>query len=533
MSAEEQSAGDEALYAVGRTVMERVGIPKDHWEIAAQLEVLGFRDLDARQRFGCRDVFDAAERIFAMYEGGRLQGVDDVDPAVPKRGEIVRFAGRYLDGLLFSLPMVLQGCTMLLWGYGLWGATDLDVRTGSAIALAFIASYLATGGFSWAIVSRGLFYRYQAEGGMGRWSALRMWSLSARLLIALAIPALFANAAYQLLPMDMAFTAAAYYVAFVLLWLNWSLIYLVEKTGLLLIALLAGTAAVAFVAGGLGLPIVAANLIGLAVADALTFAVAIFGFRNWAPSRAGGATVNPPRLTVLVYATAPMFVYGFCYSAFVFVDRILAWTASRGREDFPPYPFWLNARYELGMDLALIVVVVLAGVVEYSSHRFTSDLIPHEKNVKSDAFEPFLERFRQFYWRHSAIFAAWAVLAVVVARLASVLLRRYPDPRLQASLNSETAIRVFWIAAISYAIFMFGLRNILILLSLSRTTLAIRAIASALAVNVVVGFVASRAIHYSGAVAGLLAGSLVLAVVAHRELRAVLNDLDYYYYAAY
>ena len=31
----------------------------------------------------------------------------------------------------------------------------------------------------------------------------------------------------------------------------------------------------------------------------------------------------------------------------------------RGREDFPPYPFWLNARYELGMDLALLVVVLM------------------------------------------------------------------------------------------------------------------------------------------------------------------------------
>ena len=41
---------------------------------------------------------------------------------------------------------------MLLWGYGLWGAIDLDVRTGSAIALGFIASYIITSGFAWAIL---------------------------------------------------------------------------------------------------------------------------------------------------------------------------------------------------------------------------------------------------------------------------------------------------------------------------------------------------------------------------------------------
>jgi hypothetical protein len=55
----------------------------------------------------------------------------------------------------------------------------------------------------------------------------------------------------------------------------------------------------------------------------------------------------------------------------------------------------------------------------------------------------------------------------------------------------------------------------------------------ALVVNIVVGFAVSRAIHYSGAAAGLLAGSIALAILANRELRHVLSELDYYYYAAY
>ena len=47
---------------------------------------------------------------------------------------------------------------MLVWGYGVWGAMELDLRIGSAIALGFIASYIVTGGFTQAIVRRGLFY---------------------------------------------------------------------------------------------------------------------------------------------------------------------------------------------------------------------------------------------------------------------------------------------------------------------------------------------------------------------------------------
>jgi hypothetical protein len=49
----------------------------------------------------------------------------------------------------------------------------------------------------------------------------------------------------------------------------------------------------------------------------------------------------------------------------------------------------------------------------------------------------------------------------------------------------------------------------------------------------VIGFVASRAIHYSGSIYGLLAGSVVLAALTHRYFSRVLGDLDYHYYAAY
>ena len=530
----EDAAGQAAaVEQVGRIVLTRVAIPKDRWEIAAQLEVLGFRDGDAREKFGCLDLFETADRIFALFQAGRLPFVVTDDPAPSRFAPVLQFVRRYLDGLMYSMPMVLQGLTMLLWGYGLWGATELDVRVGSAIALAFIASYIATAGFSWAIVSRGLFYHYQKEGGLARWSALRMWSISARLVIALVVPVLIVNFVYRLLPGDMALTAAAYYVALVLLWLNWSLTYLTGRTHWLLLVLLISILVVVVVARSFGWPVIAANLTGLVVADVLTFIVALTGLNKLARESIGTPAVNPPRLTVLVYTSAPMFLYGVLYSSFLFTDRILAWTSGRGREDFPPYPFWLNARYELGMDLALIVVVLLAGMVEYSAHRFTSRLIPDEKRVKSEATGPFLADFRAFYSRHSILLVIAAIAAIAAASAIMVAVRETAEPRLQESLVSFTTVRVFWVAALSYAVFMYALRNTLILLSLSRADLAVRALGLALVFNVVVGFIASRSLHYSGAVFGLFVGCVVLAAASDRHLRVVLRDLEYYYYAAY
>jgi hypothetical protein len=522
-----------SIEEAARTIVGRIGIPKDRWEIAAQLEVLGLRDTDARDHFGCRDLFDAADRILTLFHQGKLPfHVPGEDPE-PRTLPGARFVKHYLDGLMFALPMVLQGATMLLWGYGLWGARELDIRVGSAIALGLIASYVVTSGFAWAIVSRGLYYRYQKEGGLARWSALRMWSLSIRVAIALAIPAMLFNFVYVILPVDMALIALAYYVGLVFFWLNWSLMYLVGRTHWLLAALMASIIVVVVCARGLGWSVIAANLTGLAIADVLTFVIAAQGLKKWASNGGGKPVVNPPRLTVLVYATAKVFLYGFLYSLFIFTDRVVAWTATRGREDFPPYSFWLNARYELGVDLALIVVVVLAGLVEYSTNQFSTTLIPSQKRVKSASLEPFIDEFRRFYRRHSLFYWLGAVVAIGLAALSFRGLSNFAEPRLQASLASATTVRVFWIAAIAYAVFMFALQSVLMLMVLSRADRAARAIAMALVVNIVVGFAVSRAIHYSGAAVGLLAGSIALAILANRELRGVLSELDYYYYAAY
>jgi len=123
--------------------------------------------------------------------------------------------------------------------------------------------------------------------------------------------------------------------------------------------------------------------------------------------------------------------------------------------------------------------------------------------------------------------------AIVVAALAFRALEQNAGPRLHATLVSATTIRVFWVAAISYAVFMFALKNILMLIILSRADVAARCMAIALAANVVVGFIVSRSIDFAGSVVGLFVGSLVLAVITHQQIRSVLRELDYNYYAAF
>ncbi len=518
---------------LAQQVIDLIGIPKDEWEIAAQLEVMGLRDSDARADYDARDLFDLARRIYSWFLEDRLRFEAEPEDPQPRVSALGRFLRNYIIGLSFSLPMALQAVTMVVWGYGVWGAIEMDLRIGTAIALGFIASYVVTGGFMQAIVRRGLFYVYQQEEWLARWTALRAWSIALRIVLALLIPALAINAIFGLLPWSIVLTAAGYYVALAILWLNWALIYLVRKTWLFFLTTAIALAMVLIAAKGFGAPPILANAIGLLVADVLSFALALHHLNAMARGGTGQGAVNPPRLTVLVYSTSRFFLYGLLYNSFLFADRVIAWTSGTGREDFPPYGFWLNVRYELGMDLALIVVMLLSGVVEHATRRFSETLVPNEKRVKSIETERFTAKSIDEHRRRGFILGGAAVVAVFVAVAVALTLREIPSLPVYEALRAPTTARVFVLATIAYVIFMFALQNTLMLLTLSRVEMVVRAVGIALAVNIAVGFICSRAISYSYAVLGLLAGAVVMAILTSRSIREVLAGLDYHYYAAY
>jgi hypothetical protein len=507
-------------------VVTRVGTPRDAWEITAQLEVMGLRDADARTGYGHRDLFDLGRAIYDLCRTGALAcPLEPDDP--PKKP--TSFFTHYAKGSVFAIPMLLQAAAILTWGYGLWGGRDVDVRTGTAIALGFVGSYVLTGGFVQAITRRGLFYVYQQESGLARWVVLRGWWLGARIVLGLIVPALAFNALYGLLPWDLFLVATLYYASLSLLWLNWSMVYVAGQRYWIAIVTAAALGVVVMLARYRGWNIIAANTAGLAVAAVLSFVMgvqALGGFGRLAPH-------NPPRITVLVYSTSRWFLYGLLYNAFVFADRIVAWTARTGREDLPPYSFWLSPRYELGMDLALVVVMILSGAVEAAVQTFSERLVPVEKSLASDERERFSAWFTAFYRRRLALIVVAAIVAIAGARACVTLVSHLPDQDIRTGMTSASAMTAFWLGAIGYALLMPAMQNTLLLLTLSRVELAVRAVAIALAANLTVGFVCSRAIFYADAAAGLVAGSAVLFVITWLDVRRVGARLDYHYFAAF
>jgi len=278
-------------------------------------------------------------------------------------------------------------------------------------------------------------------------------------------------------------------------------------------------------------PIVA-NAVGVATADALSFAIAWFLLARLAKKRKH-EPVNPPRMAVLIFSTSRYFVYGLLFNAFLFADRIIAWTTRSGRDDFPPYAFWLSVRYELAMDIALVVAIVMGGMVEYAIERFSDKLVPHQKRVRSSEAAGFIDDQRAAHRRRSWQIVASGAAGLAMAWALFFALQRIPEAQFHAAITATATLRVFAVASVAYVFFMFAVRNLLLLLTLSRVDAAVRCLGTALAIDVVSGFVFSRAIGYWAAVLGLAAGAIVLMIASNRALRRTLDRLDYFYYAAY
>ena len=105
--------------------------------------------------------------------------------------------------------------------------------------------------------------------------------------------------------------------------------------------------------------------------------------------------------------------------------------------------------------------------------------------------------------------------------------------KLDDMFGDRTTLEVYPIALAGYSLLVVALFSVLFLLTLGRPKLVLRSLLPAIVAAVVTAFVLSRTLPYWTAAVGLVAGTLVFAVLATRNALRVFGAVDYYYYAAY
>lgn len=522
-------------------VSETIGDPVNLWAVAATIESMGIREADVRNDYGFEGIRTLSHTVYEALksrekESRENQKVPEIPWWVPIKSAVRRiglFFNYYKYGLMYILPMLTQVVALFVFKYSLWAYLYFNVAQATIVAIGTMMGFIITGGFVQVIGRVVSFYV-----GMGNYMLARKisnnfikWGILTLFGIALLIFGF--NILIPFYPQSMLILSMIYGIMIGVLILIGAILYALRQTFVISASIIVGTALVIFNVDYLHLDVYLSQWlgIGLAVLLMLVYTRFYFNIKIHTMNKELLAAVLP-RFEVTYYENYRYFLYGLGYFLFLFMDRILAWSAGPPP---PPYIIWFNTPYELGMDWALLSLILTVGVLEYSINSFSRLLIPKQKGIFINQVQKFNNYFFSYYIRQLALLIGVGTLSIVAAYYGVMYLKPLGAKYelINDFFSSTITFKVFWIASIGYLLLSIGLMHTLFFFTLARPRYVIYSMIIAILVNFFIGYILSRTIHYYDAVYGLVAGSIVFAVVSGIVAIRFFRQMDYYYYSAY
>ncbi len=535
----DDSVKHDAVQEITERVYELIGNPISKWAVAATIESLGVRNVDVRTDYGYDTVFELGDEVYRRIkkkEKEIAKADTDRDDEF-KFGGIGRtlklFAKHYTAGMVFSMPMLSQIIAIILFEYALWAWFDFNEAQATVVALGTMVSFILTGGFIQTLGR--LVSKYKGEGN---------YYLAAKATVAvmkIAIPFVFISALaifcinliLPFYPQQLIILSMIYMVLISLLLLSASILFATEQRFMILMGIVSGTIFVIFGMDFAGLGIYMSQWLGILTATVIISVYAYIYYKLKIRSlRQELFKQSLPESEVSYYNTYRYFVYGFCYFTFLFMDRLMAWSAGPPP---PEYIIWFNTPYELGMDWALISLVITIAMLEFSVHSFSRNLIPAQKKAVISKIKLFNRFFRRFYIKQIMLLLAIGGLSILFTYYGVLSLRAFESevPEIADFFANPMTFKVFWLASIGYLFLIYGLLNSLFFFTLNRPEMVMYAMIGSLFVNFITGFLCSRIFGLEYAVIGLIAGSLVFSISTGILAKRFFKHLDYFYYSAY
>ncbi len=509
-----------------RQVVEANGDLQDVMDVAATIESLGWSDRRVEDVFGLPGVFDLAEEIYGAF----LASVRS-DPIPPRQDlrwyHVVRLvAGDFVHGLLFALPMVVSIGAMIVLHISIWSYQYYSVAQATALGIATFLSFVVTGGFTQAMATVYYVLVGMQEGALVERTLYQImrWGTGAAIVVAIGIVAV--DSVFPMFPFSLAFFMVGYMVMMSVLWLAYAGLYVLRREYMLTL-LTAGAILIAYAMWRLGHQVILAQAVAMAAATLGAVGSWLVMFRRQTRKWQHIGRIVKTRTSQLAYAASNYFLYGVLYFAFIFSDRLVAWTTATS---FLPYSIWFRGQYELGMDWALFSLILPLGATEafvgylirwlmVAQHRFT------ELHVEQLAVA-----MRAVYLKSLAIFVVVAALGMVIVRIGLQVARQYPILRGAIPIRGIEPFVFAW-ASFAYVFLALALFNVLLMFSLAYPQLALRSLMLSLAVDITVGVIATRVWGaYQYAVIGLLAGVICLVVLTTVDVLRLLPRIDFMLY---
>jgi len=473
------------------------GEPLDHWEIAALLEVYGIRDVDARKEYGFEDVFALAKALQRYKDSKEYPKAYLVEAQkIPPLGE--RVIKNYIKGLAFAFPILIQILATVVFGFALWSNTKIDITEATIIALGTFVAMVVTGGPAQIIGRKGLYYLKMQESILAAKIIYRFFGMSVVFLLVLALLFWVGNSVFGVFDAHLFGIFESSFVLLGILFLAVSVYYVFEDYESVVYFIAFGIVLVFLFRYIAGIPFPYAQFWAIGVLDIV---IIFFGFKKLrrlqSEVEAEGELL--PRASMLLYTLMPFFIYGLFYFIFLVTDRIIEWNVNALDSGFF---IWFDVKYEIGIDMSMLVLIILMGVLEVAVYEFLYRINEKVFMFRLDEFTRFNRDFTGFYAKVNKIFTIVAIVSIIAVYLfiliikMSVSAERFP-------FGSDSAL-VYFVGAIAYAFLTHGLMNALILFSFSRQNVVVKGIVFATLADFLVGTVLANMFVKYWAVFGLL-----------------------------
>lgn len=510
-------------------VLERHIQPENEWEIAAILESFGWTDKRVEQELGLHDVFQLARILWPMTHRNIATAANSYRQQTSYVKRWISVIKRFIRGTFFALPMLIGIASMLFFRFSLWSYEQASVKTATAIAIGTVLSFLTAGGFMQTISRRGFFYLLQGYYRMAGIISLRIVRASLFFSLAVSVALALFNVLFPILPWHMFVITISFYMALNAIWMAVTSLYLLQQelvfSGLLILG-------IGFVYIGFHyfrLNILISQLLAIVAISIIGALLVTYFFRRAVARGERGINPSLPKTTVTVYSVAPYFLYGFLYYLLLFMDRLMAWTATG--QSLLPLAIWFRGDYEVALDFALIMLVVPMGLMEVSVYRLIVEAIESQQQYTLSMAGELSNIIRRKYLRSLLLMLGVSLISActdyVVFRF---VLAEYIVHSLHEPIFTGYTIKVFLFALIGYTLLSIALMNAILMFSLSRPDGVIRPLLWSIALDALIGFLFSRWFGYPDAVFGLMAGALLFSTLTTINVFRILTNVDYHLY---
>ncbi|MEM2956620.1 MAG: hypothetical protein QW041_03560 [Candidatus Pacearchaeota archaeon] len=517
---------EEKLIQLLKTITRGKSKPFDEWEITALLETNGLRDIDAINDWNEPDLFSLAKRLVKYVDS-----IEYEEKEIKKEGlKFTRLFKNYIKGALFAFPMFIQILAMVIIGFGIWSSIEFTLKDATAIGLATLLALATTGGLAQIIGRKGLFYLKFEEYLLAAQITKRLYILGLIFIVILCISFTLINFYFKLFPTYMFQIFIIYYFLLSLLFLIFSVFYMIESYGIIAIMTFLGILIVYILFIVLKLNLILSQAIGLIAVIIISKIIALFKMQKLRKkSETEGALL--PNFPSLFYSLYPYFIYGTAYFLFLIMDRTLAWTTSK---TYLPYFIWFNYPYEVGVDWALIPLIITIALIEVFIYELGFFAFKKINEIEADVIRDFNKYFLRIYKVAGLTFIIFGIISIILSFLLPYLFKNfsYFFQFIDVFFNNIN-IFVFWFASIGYVLLSWSLLNCIIFFAYSRHEFALKAILIGLITNFIIGYILSRSYNYYFSVVGLTAGALVFAIISTYYAYNFFKNYDYYYYSSY